>query len=247
MEEDGASTVAQPTANAAANTDVGAVGVEPISEDDVPQGHGLPDGRQTVDIDPMALEVLEDMFQKGAVSKSCKQGIFDMEEACARVLPLTLRPGRYRIASWVSGRLKRQKNESDATGRTEKEPWRGTDAYRQQTAAATLPHLNGRDCVGTDDRQAERHFRLKYRGIKLHRVVKAHAGGGERTEQRRVTDVEFENGGWVVLTEVEPAVPGSAPLKVKVTAVGKMIKAYNTATYVKAPSPSPPEPEPASE
>jgi hypothetical protein len=46
---------------------------------------------------------------------------------------------------------------------------------------------------------------------------------------------------------IEPAVPGSAPLKVKVTAVGKLIKAYNTATYVKAPSPSPPEPEPASE
>ena len=97
--------------------------------------------------------------------------------------------------------------------------------------------------------------------------VKASGGENERYEQRFVLDVTFKEGGWVAVTDVEsgaqqnvasvavgvPAVASATSvasasavvehvpsyLDLKLTQVGKFIKAYNVATYVAEPEPEP--------
>ena len=235
---------------------------QPISEDEVAQGHGLLDGRLATDVDPVAEQVLEQEFLKGVLRKGQKQGIFDMEQAIARVIPLTKRPGRYRIGSWVSGRLEREKKgNGGSVNRKAKQWWQGTKAFKLQTEAAVLPNNNGRDRLTTNDPSTQRHFRMRYRGVKLLMPVKASGGENERYEQRFVLDVTFKEGGWVAVTDVEsgaqqnvasvavgvPAVASASAvvehvpsyLDLKLTQVGKFIKAYNVATYVVEPEPEP--------
>ena len=147
--------------------------------------------------------------------------------------------------------------DASSVNRKAKQWWQGTKAFKLQTEAAVLPNNNGRDRLTTNDVSTQRHFRMRYRGVKLLLPVKASDGENERYEQRFVLDVAFKEGSWVAVTDVESGAVASTSsatssssvsavehvpsyLDLKLTQVGKFIKAYNVATYVVEPELEPP-------
>lgn len=68
-----------------------------------------------MEMDPAAAAICEERFMMGVHHSGNRQGIFDMEDACAQRLPAIVAPNRYRITGWLQSRLKRAKDGSEET------------------------------------------------------------------------------------------------------------------------------------
>ena len=77
-----------------------------------PMGHGLASQRESTFLDPYAEQILQEQYNLGVLNSGNRKGIFEMEEAVHRLVPWTIAPNRYRIGSWLSGYMKKKKDEA---------------------------------------------------------------------------------------------------------------------------------------
>lgn len=104
--------------------DESSLDLSPYSDSDdcpflcVRMGHGLIESREQNPLDEVTVTILERKFQEGVAKSSSRKGAFDMEQECKVELPTLLVHDVLSIGSWLSSRVKREKNANNSRARS---------------------------------------------------------------------------------------------------------------------------------
>jgi len=164
-------------------------------------GHGLKRTRDSNEVDPVAEEILEELFQCGVAKESNRKGVLEMEEQCGRDMPSLLVPPRSAIAAWLQIRVSSAKCAKEKCKGDKKRRHSPKEAMQQRAAVVKMEEKRK---ISTDDERSKDLWLAKYKGVLLE-FSSDGSNGSEAVEGeiRIIVSVRFNNDAkqWEVETD----------------------------------------------